>query len=240
MNFIIPMAGHGSRFVKAGYALPKMLLEAHGKTLLEWSVDSLPLQLASTVVFVGLKEHNEQFQLEEKIKTFYPQLLVKFLWLDAVTRGQAETTFLALPCCEDDKPLVIFNIDTFFQSSTLSANLQREDIDGVLGYFTSEEERFSFAALDANGQYVADVKEKEAISSYALTGLYTFKTVADFKETYQYHTDNNLTVKGEYYIAPMYKYLIDLGKKYILDEAEKHYILGTPDEYQYFLQLDEF
>jgi dTDP-glucose pyrophosphorylase len=239
MNFVIPMAGHGARFVKAGYELPKMLLEAHGKTLLEWSVDSLPLHLASTVVFVGLSEHNKNFSLVGKIRALYPRLSVKFLWLDKVTRGQAETTFLALPFCDRDEPLVIFNIDTYFHSETLVANLQRKDIDGILGYFKSEEERFSFAALDANGRYVTDVKEKEAISPNALTGLYTFKTIADFEQTYRYHTDNNLTVKGEYYIAPMYKYLIDTGKKYILDEAEKHYILGTPDEYRYFLELNE-
>lgn len=45
MNFIIPMAGKGERFKNAGFELPKMLIEAHGKTLLEWSVDSLPLDL---------------------------------------------------------------------------------------------------------------------------------------------------------------------------------------------------
>ena len=45
MNFVIPMAGRGERFKKAGFSLPKMLIESHGKTLLEWSVDSLPLEL---------------------------------------------------------------------------------------------------------------------------------------------------------------------------------------------------
>jgi len=108
-------------------------------------------------------------------------------------------------------------------------------IDGVLGYFDSNENRFSFAALDNNNEYVIDVQEKEVISNHALTGLYTFKNAGDFMETYAYHTRNELTVKGEYYIAPMYNYLIKQGKKYILDKADKHYILGTPAEYEDFL-----
>jgi dTDP-glucose pyrophosphorylase len=238
MNFIIPMAGNGARFVQAGYKLPKMLLEAHGKTLLEWSLNSLPLHLANVVVFVGLKDHESKFSLQNNIESLYPGLNSKFIFLDQVTRGQAETTYLALEYCNKDEPVVIFNIDTYFSSSTLESNLLRTDVDGVLGYFTSDENRFSFAALNEDNEYVKEVQEKEVISNHALTGLYTFKNAYDFAETYHYHVDNNLTVKGEYYIAPMYNYLIAQGKRYILDRAEKHHILGTPDEYNQFLALD--
>jgi dTDP-glucose pyrophosphorylase len=240
MNFIIPMAGHGSRFIQAGYQLPKMLLPAHGKTLLEWSLNSLPLHLADVVVFVGLKEHDQKFDLRGEIERLYPELNSHFQFIDKVTRGQAETTYLALKFCNPQEQVVIFNIDTFFHSATLEQNLLRTNIDGVLGFFISEENRFSFAALDAKNEYVTAVKEKEVISSNALTGLYTFKNVADFAETYEYHEANELTVKGEYYIAPMYNYLIERGRHYILDRADKHYILGTPDEYNHFLSLNSF
>ena len=45
MNFLITMAGEGRRFREAGFTVPKMLIEAKGKTLLEWSIDSLPLKI---------------------------------------------------------------------------------------------------------------------------------------------------------------------------------------------------
>ncbi|MGI4751207.1 MAG: NTP transferase domain-containing protein [Janthinobacterium lividum] len=240
MNFVIPMAGYGSRFVKAGYQFPKMLLKAHGKTLLEWSLNSLPLYLANRVVFVGLMEHENGFGLQEIIQTLYPTLNSKFIFIDKVTSGQAETTYIALKECDKNESLVIFNIDTFFSSSTLEHNLQQSDIDGVLGYFTSSENRFSFAALDNENKYIKEVREKEVISTNALTGLYTFNQINDFVETYDYHVKNKLTIKGEYYIAPMYDYLIQQGKKYILDRADKHYILGTPEEYSEFLKLENF
>jgi choline kinase len=35
------MAGLGSRFRKAGYNVPKYMIEAKGKTLFEWSMISL-------------------------------------------------------------------------------------------------------------------------------------------------------------------------------------------------------
>jgi dTDP-glucose pyrophosphorylase len=239
MNFIIPMAGLGNRFVQSGYTLPKMLLEAHGKTLLEWSLSSLPLHLSTTVVFIGLKSHENEFSLSSRIKEIYPELNSKFIFLDQVTRGQAETVYLSLGVCDDQEPLVIFNIDTYFQSATLEGKLLAADNDGVLGSFESVENRFSFASLDKEGKYVTEVQEKEVISPYALTGLYTFSRVADFRETFEYHEKNQLTSKGEFYIAPMYNYLIQAGKKYVLDQADRHIILGTPIEYEQFLQLAE-
>jgi dTDP-glucose pyrophosphorylase len=239
MNFIIPMAGLGNRFVEAGYTLPKMLLEAHGKTLLEWSLSSLPLHLATTVVFIGLKAHENEFSLSSRIKKVYPDLNSKFIFLEQITRGQAETVYLSLALCDNEEPLVIFNIDTYFQSATLEENLLSADNDGVLGYFESIEDRFSFASLDQDGKYVTEVREKEVISSYALTGLYTFSKVGDFRETFEYHEMNNFTTKGEFYIAPMYNYLIQAGKKYVIDKADRHVILGTPNEYEQFLHLAE-
>lgn len=239
MNFVITMAGYGARFVDAGYTLPKMLLVAQGKTLLEWSLSSLPLEIATTVVFVGLQSHEDEYQLSREIKKLYPELNVRFLFLREPTRGQAETAYLALKLCDSTKPLVIYNIDTYFYSPTLKQMLLDGSHDGVLSYFTSSENRFSFAAIDEATGFVTEVKEKEVISTNALTGLYSFGSIADFASAYKYHTDNEITTKGEYYIAPMYNYLIDKGKKYVLDEAITHHILGTPAEYEYFKTIEK-
>lgn len=235
MNFVIPMAGRGQRFVDAGYDLPKMLIEAQGKTLLEWSIDSLPLHLCTNMVCILLREHEDKFQLSQRIKELYgSKVQLQFYVLNEVTRGQAETVLLAQHLFDTTKDLVIFNIDTYFQSATLAAALQQPGIDGVLGTFTSNENRFSFAQIGTDG-FVTETAEKVAISDHALTGLYHFKEVADYLETVRYHIDNNITVNNEFYIAPMYNYLIKQGKKFILDIAAEHIILGTPDELNDFI-----
>ena len=35
LNIVIPMAGRGSRFAKEGYAMPKPLIDVHGKPMIE-------------------------------------------------------------------------------------------------------------------------------------------------------------------------------------------------------------
>jgi dTDP-glucose pyrophosphorylase len=236
MNFVIPMAGRGQRFTNAGYQLPKMLIEAHGKTLLEWSIDSLPLSLCKRLICILLKDHDEQFGLKQRIQLIYGNRVdVRFYELEAVTRGQAETVALAKSLVDPELDLLIFNIDTYFHSDTLVSQLLRTDIDGVLGTFKSTAPRFSFAVVDEASSYVTRTAEKEPISTHALTGLYHFKKPADFFEAADYYMQNNIQVNNEFYIAPMYNYLIEKGKKFVLDDAGEHHILGTPEELDSFL-----
>lgn len=235
MNFVIPMAGLGSRFSELGYALPKPLLPAHGKTLLEWSVDSLPLDLATRLIFVGLKVHRDTFSLEDMIRNIYPDQPLEFLWLEHTTRGQAETVALAAPLMDLTKGLLIFNIDTAFRSFGLRELLLDDRHSGLLGAFESNEPRFSFAHLDEQG-YVDEVREKIVISSHALTGLYHFSSTQDFLEVAHDAIAANEREKGEFYVAPLYNRLIARGARFVLDTCEQHWILGTPLEYDLFLK----
>ncbi len=41
MTIVITMAGSGTRFKNAGYSMPKYQITVHGKTLFEWSMESL-------------------------------------------------------------------------------------------------------------------------------------------------------------------------------------------------------
>jgi dTDP-glucose pyrophosphorylase len=237
MTVVIPMAGRGQRFLDAGYRVPKMLVEAHGKTLLQWSVDSLPLNLAKKLIFIGLAEHEREFALAAKIRGWYRgPLSLEFIFLPGVTGGQAQTVLSAHDLIPPDKPLLIFNIDTAFHSPTLARALTAADNDGVLGAFTSREPRFSFAAVDESGR-VTRVTEKEPISDHALTGLYHYRRAGDFLAVAGEAVKRDNRIKGEFYVAPLYNPLIAQGRRFVIDACERHYILGTPAELEDFLAL---
>ncbi len=235
MTIVIPMAGRGQRFVDAGYRVPKMLIEAHGKSLLQWSVDSLPLAACEWLVFIGLAEHEREFGLSGQIRRWYgggPRL--SFVFLPGVTGGQAETVLAARTSINPEKPLLIFNIDTAFHSPTLAQTLADTANDGVLGAFASREPRFSFAAANENG-IVTRVTEKEPISEHALTGMYHYRRAGDFLAVADAAVKHNQRVKGEFYVAPLYNALIAQGRRFVIDACDAHYILGTPAELEAFL-----
>lgn len=229
------MAGHGSRFAQAGYTTPKWLISAKGKTLLEWSVDSLPLDIGYKLIFIALKADAQKFRLSEWIHQLYDSIIdVEILLLDQVTRGQAETVLFAESSVNPNHPIGIFNIDTRFTSTTLSTTLKTPNIDGVLGAFSSNSRKFSYARLNKE-HYVQETAEKVVISSSALTGFYSFSKAKDFFSIAQQRITQNQQEGGEYYIAPMYNDLIQQGKKYILDVASEIDVLGTPEELDRFL-----
>lgn len=235
MNFVIPMAGSGRRFVEAGWREPKWAIQAHGKSLLEWSVDSLPLALATRLVFVALRTHEEEHGLTVRLQQLYgARVPVQVHLLDGVTRGQAETVWMAREAIDVAQPLLVFNIDTAFDSPTLAAALRDAASDGVLGAFESTEARFSFARRDAAGR-VVETAEKQPISDCALTGLYHFRRADDFLGVAQARIARDQRDAGEFYIAPMYNDLIARGRRFTVDVARMHQILGTPAELQTFL-----
>ena len=90
LDIVITMAGLGSRFKKAGYNVPKYMIEAHGKTLFEWSMTSLSdyQPMVEQFIFIVRKEdHSLEF-----IKSACKKLGIKkhhVIEIDYLTDGQA-------------------------------------------------------------------------------------------------------------------------------------------------------
>lgn len=235
INFIIPMAGLGKRFSQAGVRVPKFMVAAGKLTLFEHSLRSLPLSLASRVVFIALREHEEQCGVSSFIRGRMASLSeapVEIILLDKPTRGQAETVMAAKAVVPAEEEAAIFNIDTAFVSSTLADRLSGpERRDGVIGAFTldAKDNKWSFAETDRNG-IVLRTAEKVQISRYALTGLYHFTRAGDFFDCAGAALAGGELVSGEYYVAPLYNRLIERGKKFTLDVAERIIPLGTPED----------
>lgn len=114
MTIVITMAGLGSRFRKAGYTVPKYMIEAHGKTLFEWSMESLSgFDLEkNTCIFIVRKEDDASAFIHDTCKKL-GIADVKVIELDYLTDGQATTAMLASKEWEKNDSLMIYNIATW-------------------------------------------------------------------------------------------------------------------------------
>ena len=230
-TIVIPMAGAGSRFLKAGYSVPKYLIEKNGKTLLELSLSSLPLEFARKVVFVAMKEHTQKYDLLTLLRRLVQPEKVELLTLEAQTNGQAETVLAAKEYIDVDSDLIIYNIDTVYRSSQQYRMLQdpKTKHDGILGAHMHAGNNWSFARVDSSG-FVIETAEKRRISRHALTGFYHFSLASDFLEVAQRHVESNTRFASEFYVAPLYNDLIQSGRRFVLDNVDAFVPLGTPDE----------
>ena len=249
MNVVMPMAGHGSRFRKIGVDVPKPLIDVRGRPMYAWAMDSLPLELATRVIFVCLAEHLEDRALERDIRARYGHLALEIIPLPRVTQGQACTVLAARGLIDDATPLVIYNADTYCKTSlarTLPA--LAPDVDGVLSVFeapggggssgsagggAAPPDRWSFARVDASGR-VVETAEKRRISPWATTGLYWFRHGRDFVRHADAMILDSDRTGGEYYVAPVYNRLIAEGRHIRIDVADEVWVLGTPEDLAHF------
>lgn len=242
MLLVIPMAGRGERFFKEGYDVPKYMIEVKGKSLFEYSLLSLPLEVFEKIIFIALKEHEEKYNLtefiKEKLSKYHLKAQIDTIMLDETTRGQAETVLKAKDCIEREKDLVIYNIDTFFKSDSFKEKLLSPSAkkDGIIGAFKIkdlEDKKWSFAQIDKNG-IVCKTAEKDNISEFALTGMYHFTRAQDFLDIAQKQINDDIRTLNEFYIAPMYNDLIAKGRELVIDITNEFIPLGTPCDVEAF------
>ncbi|HEY0483149.1 MAG TPA: glycosyltransferase family 2 protein [Kofleriaceae bacterium] len=238
---IFPMAGLSERFTRAGYTVPKYMLEAHGKTLFRHAVDGflrygadmrflfIARDVADTPAFIAA-ECRAMGLLDHEVHV-----------LDAPTRGQAETVALGLAGrAAPDDPAMIFNIDTFRPAWRPPEQFALDAVDGYLEVFEGEGKNWSFVApRDPAAQTVARTTEKDPISNLCCTGLYHFRRTGDFLDAYGAAAAGGATSwsAGELYVAPLYNRLIANGRdiRYHLIRRDEVILCGTPDEYRAFL-----
>lgn len=236
MTVIITMAGLGTRFRKAGYKCPKYMIEAKGKTLFEWSMDSLIgyNKYVSKYVFVVRAEDNSEKFIRQKCSQ-YGISDINIVELDSMTDGQATTCMLALPYCDPDKAILVYNIDTYVEPY----QMKYEDIsgDGHIPCFHADGDHWSFVRLNDEQQAV-EVREKVRISDNCTLGAYYFSSARLYQELYEeYYKDDSNNEKNEKYIAPLYNFMIQKGLEVTISivDAEKVHVLGTPEELKVFL-----
>lgn len=236
MTIIIAMAGLGTRFRKAGYNCPKYMIEAKDKTLFDWSMDSLVgyNKNVSKYIFVVRREDDSESFIREHMASYCVKN-IEIVGIDAMTDGQATTCMLAMPFCDPEEEILVYNIDTYVEPNEMK--YEAISGDGHIPCFHADGDHWSFVRLDEAGNAV-EVREKKRISDNCTLGAYYFRSAGLYQRLYEeYYADDSRMEKNEKYIAPLYNYMIEKGMKVTISvvDAQKVHVLGTPEELGAFL-----
>jgi NDP-sugar pyrophosphorylase family protein len=112
MKIIIPMAGSGDRFVKAGYKDPKPFIEVRGKRIIEYVCDMFDKENDEFILICNaehLRQPYTQRILNGVVKN-YKIILMSPHKLGPVWTIHAQ----AYPFIKDDEPVIIVYCDTPF------------------------------------------------------------------------------------------------------------------------------
>jgi len=233
MNVLIPMAGAGSRFEKAGYTFPKPLIDVRGKPMIQWVVDNLNVE--AKYIFIVQQSHFEKYNLKETLSNFCPNN--EIIQIDGITEGAACTTLLAKQYIDRDEQLIIANSDQFVEwdSDEFIYSCNASDLDANILTFNSTHPKWSYAKLNDLG-FVTEVAEKKPISDLATVGIYYWRKGSDYVKYAEQMIDKNIRVNSEFYVCPVFNEAIQDNKKVRTYNIDKMWGLGTPEDLEHFLK----
>jgi HAD superfamily hydrolase (TIGR01509 family) len=235
MKVLIPMAGAGTRFEKAGYTFPKPLIEIRKKPMIQVVVDSLGIE--AQYIFIVQKNHYEKYNLKNTLNLICPNC--EIVLVDTLTEGAACTTLLAKNYINNDDPLLIANSDQYvnWDSNEFMYSMMADNIDAGILVFESTHPKWSYAKLDDNG-FVCEVAEKKSISNLATVGIYFWKKGSDYVKYAEQMISKNIRVNNEFYVCPVFNQAIQDEKKIKIFKIEnnKMWGIGTPEDLDYFIK----
>ncbi len=235
VNILIPMAGLGSRFAKAGYKEPKPLIDVLGEPMIKWamkSFDFLPKLKKYNLIFVILESHDKEHNLGEKLTNFFGRNTT-VIKISSVKEGQSATCLTAKGYINNYNKLFIYNCDTY-AIAPIWEMIETENPDGILTCFESDQPKYSYISVDEYG-YGIKTAEKEVISNFASTGMYYFRRGRDFVLAAEKAINKKEKSGSEYYVAPLYNELLKSGKKIRPVMVNKNHVMGTPEELENFI-----
>jgi len=241
LHIVVPMAGHGSRFAKAGFQTPKPLIPLGGRPMIEWIIDNIRPQRPHRFYFLCLAAHLEKYpEVPSTLRQLCPGC--EIIPVAGVTEGAACTVLLARQWIDTDEPLMIANSDQYVDLpiDDYLAGADGPDVDGLIMTFWADHPKWSYCRMKDSGA-VAEVVEKQVVSNEATVGIYNFRRGADFVRSADSMIAANIRVNNEFYVAPCYNPIISAGGKVVVKRTGKEgdgmYGLGTPEDANLFAKL---
>lgn len=225
MNIIIPIGGVGQRFKDEGYDLPKPLISALGKPMIYHVIGSLYLE-PTDAIYIVYHNHLKEFNFETLIKFYFPKINIKFISLDYLTKGAAETVLRGLETFTKEElndNVLLLDCDTFYNNDIV-AGYKSSPTKNAIFYFNSTDSNPIYSYINLDGVTVTDIKEKVKISDNANTGAYGFESGAELK---QYCT-KVLGLDKEVYISCVYEEMLKDGKTIVGGKIDSFNCVGTP------------
>lgn len=230
IHLIMPMGGGGTRFGNKGFNIPKPLIELQGKPFFYWATQSIKKFVdVEDIIFVVLQEHIEKFEINKRIKEYYPDSKIQVI--PHVLNGAVLTCCEGIKAINDNLPILFndcdhaFVCDSFYEFASKG---KYDEIDGALLTFTSYSPNFSYVKFDDEGNVIGTI-EKVVASTAAICGAYYFRNKNIFSESAASYLEE--CDYKEFFISGVYNEMAKRNEKIYTFPITEHISFGTPEEY---------
>lgn len=240
LQIVVPMAGSGARFSRAGYSLPKPLIDVDGEPMIARILKSLNAQSAPLLICRRSHIEDPSLSFSDAIRRFVPD--ARIISVDDHKRGPIASIIAAAADIDDVEPVLVSYCDclSIMDSARFAEMIVAGDHDAIVpAYrgFHPHLRRAMFHAYirEADGRLL-DIQEKEPftddpVNEFASSGLYFFRTGALLKEYAEKLMQSDDDVNGEYYVSLLSRQMVKDGLDVRVFEIEQFMNWGTPEDF---------
>ncbi len=238
-QIVIPMSGFGERFRKAGYKIPKPLIEIENKPIIAHVIDMFEGE--DDFIFICNEDHlkSETFKMKSIIKEYCPT--AKIIGIPSHKLGPIYAVNNIEGLIDDKRPVIVNYCDftCYWDWSHFKKFVKSTNCDGAIpaykGFHPHSLGKTNYAYLKENKGWINDVQEKKPftenrINEFASSGTYYFKSGKLMKKSFTHIVKKNINVGGEFYVSLAYKYLFENNYNVAVYPLQHFMQWGTPED----------
>lgn len=239
MQIIIPMSGFGERFRRAGYTVPKPLIEIDGKPIIAHVIDMFPGE--QDFIFICNQDHldNPDYRMEAILQAYCPT--GKVIGIPAHKLGPIHAVRQVEHLVNPDAPVVVNYCDftCYWDWQNFKKFVKATACVGAIpaykGFHPHTLGSTNYAYIQEALGWVKDIQEKQPytdnrMEEFASSGTYYFDSGKTMSEAFRATMEQQLNIGGEYYVSLAYKPLLAASRLVAVYPLQHFMQWGTPDD----------
>ena len=239
IQVVVPMSGFGERFRKAGYGVPKPLIEIEGKPIIAHVIDMFPGE--TDFVFICSQDHLSEptYRMGEILAKYCPTGRV--IGIPSHKLGPVYAVAQVADSIDPNRPVVVNYCDftCYWDWLHFKRYVVECGCDGAIpayrGFHPHSLGTTNYAYIRETGGWVQDIQEKQPftgnrMAEYASSGTYYFASGALMRDAFAATQTRGMTVGGEFYVSLAYKPLLESGKRIAVYDLQHFMQWGTPED----------
>jgi NDP-sugar pyrophosphorylase family protein len=243
MQIIIPMSGFGERFRRAGYSVPKPLIEIDNKAIIGHVIDMFPGE--DEFIFICNQDHldNPEYRMEQILKKHCPT--GRIIGIPPHKLGPIHAVRQVEEFIDLSQPTIVNYCDfsCYWDWDHFKTFVSESKCTGAIpaykGFHPHSLGSTNYAYMRETEGWLEDIQEKQPytdnrMEEFASSGTYYFATGEVMLDAFKKTVNDDLNIGGEYYVSLAYKPLLAANKPIAVYPLEHFMQWGTPsdvDEY---------
>lgn len=233
------MSGFGERFRRAGFKLPKPLIEIDGKPIIAHVIEMFPSE--QDFIFICNQDHlnNCDYKMKSIIHQYCPT--ARIVGIPSHKLGPIHAVSQIKDLIDPERPVIVNYCDftCYWDWDHFKKFVALSKCDGAIpayrGFHPHSLGSTNYAYISEKDGWILDIQEKQPYTNnrmeeFASSGTYYFASGKIMNDAFNSTMEQGLNVNGEFYVSLAYKPMLAAHRSVAVYPLQHFMQWGTPED----------